>query len=511
MQVATSARGKDTDMSKVVLIGIDALDSTALGQLHDRLPNFSRMREDSVGIEFDGVFPPDSPTSWASIYSGLSPANHGIVLFADPLKRVSTMISEDVDDNTIRGKTFWDVAGRAGKRVCIIPHLLGYPPWDVNGLMIGRSGVTQDVQVRPESLREGCDLSKFKWNLALFPGSDRRGYLAKAEQQLNSEVEAGLSLLKSEEWDLFFISFGELDPIQYSFWNFYDRSDSAYPGPNQYEDVIPRFYEKFDEVIGRFLDSASPDSDFIVVSDHGIGARPSMLVNVNELLRLGGFLYSSQTTSGRTRRTLLKDSVLRAVDKYNLGNIAARLLRSFPWSKELFVSSHEIDWGRTEAYLLDQSGIKNYPYGGISLMNIDDERRSELVKNNIVQLLSGIRQPVETQKLFKWIVGREMIYSGEYIDRYPDILFELADGYGAGASVNSGVWGRSTTHRIAPGCHKQHNATFLVKLKSNRDISRTRMTLMDVSPTVLDLMGVERQGLYHDGGSILAPRADTSG
>jgi len=128
-------------MSRLVVIGIDALDSKTLSSLKDRLPNFRKLMDSGPQVEFDGVFPPDSPTSWASIFTGLNPANHGIVLFVDPLRRVSTMITKDVDDQTIRGKTFWDIAGRAGKKVCIIPHLLGYPPWDVNGVMIGRSGI----------------------------------------------------------------------------------------------------------------------------------------------------------------------------------------------------------------------------------------------------------------------------------------------------------------------------------------------------------------------------------
>ena len=84
------------------------------------------------------------------------------------------MISKDVDDSTIRGRTFWDIAGKMGKNVCILPHLLGYPPWPVNGVMIGRSGVNKDVQAFPQKIGEISDLSEFRWDLDLFPGERKK-------------------------------------------------------------------------------------------------------------------------------------------------------------------------------------------------------------------------------------------------------------------------------------------------------------------------------------------------
>ena len=227
-------------MRKILVIGIDALDSVTLNKLRQDLPVFNRLMEDTPDIKFDGVFPPDSPTSWASIYTGLNPSRHGIILFVDPLKRVSTMITKDVDDSTIRGKTFWDIASKMGKKVCVIPHLLGYPVWPVNGLMIGRSGINKDVQLFPEELAPKLNLAQFKWELDLFPGRDKDKYINLVESQLKREKDFVLDIMKDIDWDLFFVSFGELDPIQYSFWNYYDMNDPSYPGNNPYEGVIPK-------------------------------------------------------------------------------------------------------------------------------------------------------------------------------------------------------------------------------------------------------------------------------
>lgn len=493
--------------NRVLIIGIDALDATTLFKHRSELPYFSKLIENTPINTFDGVFPPDSPTSWASIYTGLNPAKHGIVLFTDPLKRVSTMVSKDVDDTSIRGRTFWDIAGKMGKKVCIMPHLLGYPVWPVNGVMIGRSGVTPDVQVYPEDISHEYYMSEFMWDLKLFPGRNKAGYIKCAQAQLQREQDFALQLFSKNEWDIFFISFGELDPIQYSFWNFYDTCDPSYPGENPYQDVIVDFYKAYDRIIGTFWALKETNTAIIVVSDHGIGSRPVRLFNVNEFLRRNDLLQlnNKQPNSSKTttvpRIAKVKQWLLLLIDRYDLGNYAAKGLKIFPMGKEMFISAPHIDWNRSTAYLTDQSGIKNYPYGGI-IVNGQSQGEYETIRDLIIQELSHVKDPDSGEKVVKWICKREDLYSGEYIDSYPDILFEFNSAYGAGATTPAEIFGESLTHNIAPGCHKQHHATFLISDYGDRDVREQGMSLIDVTPTVLDLLGIEWKRFEFDGKSI---------
>ena len=496
-------------MSKVLVIGIDALDSVTLAKLEQDLPNFHRLKEETPNINFDGVFPPDSPTSWASIYTGLNPAKHGIVLFVDPLKKVSTMITKDVDDSTIRGKTFWDIAGKSGKRVCIALHLLGYPVWPVNGIMVGRSSVTKDVQAYPQEISKKYDLSQFRWELDPFPGRNKKKYIEFAKNRIFREMTFGLKVLSECEWNLFFISFGELDPIQYSFWNYYDEKDPSYPGDNPYKNVIPEFYKLCDYVIGKFLSSMDSETVTIVVSDHGIGSRPVELINVNEFLRRKDLLTLKESkkrraNSSSTQVMQLKRTIVTIVDKYDLGNVAALFLRLFPKGKDWFVASQHIDWESSMAYLTDQSGIKNYPYGGIMIKKeVIQKMEYEELRNSIIKEFLKIEDPATGEEIVKWICKREELYSGEYSDSYPDILFELNEDYGAGATTPAPFLDKSLTHNIAPGCHKQHHATFLISGVSDKKVVKNNMTLMDVAPTILNLLGIEWKRFEFDGECIL--------
>jgi predicted AlkP superfamily phosphohydrolase/phosphomutase len=72
---------------KVLILGIDALDRELLDRFATQLPNFARLRKVAQTLDVISTFPPDSDTAWATIMTGLNPAQHGIVKFVDPLEK----------------------------------------------------------------------------------------------------------------------------------------------------------------------------------------------------------------------------------------------------------------------------------------------------------------------------------------------------------------------------------------------------------------------------------------
>ena len=72
---------------KVLLLGIDALDRLLIEKFASSLPNLTRLRESEVNLNVHSTFPPDSDTAWATIATGLNPAQHGVVRFVDPLEK----------------------------------------------------------------------------------------------------------------------------------------------------------------------------------------------------------------------------------------------------------------------------------------------------------------------------------------------------------------------------------------------------------------------------------------
>jgi len=101
--------------------------------------------------------------------------------------------------------------------------------------------------------------------------------------------------------------------------------------------------------------------------------------------------------------------------------------------------------------------------------------------------------------LMDWICRREELYTGPYISHFPDVLFELKDGYGVYWGIHTPLLGTAYEHNLASGGHKK-DAVFLIS-GTDRGTVRREMTLMDVAPTILDLLGVESDFGF-DGRSI---------
>lgn len=87
---------------KVLFLGIDALDRLLLEKFHDHLPNLSKLENAGRSLIISSTFPPDSDTAWATISTGLNPAQHGIVRFVDPLEKTYLLQNVPIDSTILR-------------------------------------------------------------------------------------------------------------------------------------------------------------------------------------------------------------------------------------------------------------------------------------------------------------------------------------------------------------------------------------------------------------------------
>lgn len=485
-------------MSKVIVIGIDGLDSVLLTNFKNDLPNFEKLKESSHNIKLKSVFPPDSPTAWTSIYTGMNPAEHGIISFKDPATEFKVC---DYLGTDISGKTFWDKAGNAGKKVCVVfPHL-GYPVWPVNGVMIGRTSEVDirefEIQTYPSSLSEKYNLSDLK-PMSSYPINI--GDIMKPTKDLIiNEVNLGLKLLNEVDWDLYFIYFSSLDNIEHLFWMYYDSKDPEYKEGNPYKDVIRDFYKFYDkEVIGKFLEFVDSNTTLIVLSDHGHAMRPSNVVNINEILRREGLLKSKTDNGSKInlKQQLLgnlKNNGLKLINNYRIaGKVTSKILSFFPKSASVFYYINPIDIEKTRAYISDPSGgLKAYSYAGIKLNPNIVSNEYEEVREEVIELISYVEDPITSENIVEWVLKREEVYNGEYLDKYPDILFKLKDDWGVGWEINKDIYTVSHSHKLHSGNHRQKSAVFLAK-NLNLEIKNS-IELMDIDSIVMSILGITNE------------------
>lgn len=483
-------------MQKVVIIGIDSMDRELINQFSDDLPNFQKLIQNSPQLQMSSVFPPDSDTAWASIYTGLNPAKHGIVMFVDPLEKASIQETDYLDTSNIKGKTIWDIAGQNGKKVCLIYPHLGYPVWPVNGFMISPIPKTDGFQMYPSDFQfpficEQLEVPKRIPDSA----TEYAEYLAQFKKIVKNEFDFGNKMMKHYDWDLFVFYSSALDFIQHIFWNYCDPEDPSYPGPNEFEQAIREFYILHDTLIGEMIDNAGPDIPIIILSDHGHTMRPVNLVNINELLRQNGYLVAKDTRAVPLLK--LKEKIKRsAVDlaqRMNLRKMGLQILRQFPKVREMYTIPSLIDFDRTIAHCSDLSGLKSYTYGGIIIRKekISERDTYEKIRDEIISTLLKTCPAGSKETIFEWIRKRENLYQGPYITIYPDIVFKLKEKFGAGWDIDVPLFTTAAAHNFFPGTHRG-DTPILFSINTNKSVlNNKKISLMDIAPSCLYLLGID--------------------
>ncbi len=499
-------------VKKLAMIGIDSMDPFILQKYQSELPNFSKIMRESPTLLLNSVYPVDTIPSWVTVFTGKEPSNHGILYVYDIFNFNQDGL-QTINLNQIRGKTFWDYANVHGYRTAVLFPNLIYPPWPIDGIMVSKSPHERrtnwikteiDVSCVPEDLHDDYNVPKSIEGLwGGYPGDENIFDWANLGKTIiEQEKEIGLQVFLNGRWDIYFIYFSLLDIVQHRLWRFFDPNDPLYPGDNEFSKIILDYYRLFDSIIGEYL-SIFPDISYIILSDHGHKSRPYKTINLNELLRVKGYLVPRQTYNILFKA--IRRYSLYLIDKMNLETHVIRLLANSGsltnTSKNIYAFTGSVDQKKSLACLSDFAGIKSYPSGGIAI-NRDQisPREYETIRNELLDLL---QKPIMNQYLFNWIGKREDIVPGECsADIYPDIVFELKDGYGVGWSMYTDLIDKAHDHKIASGGHRKEGV-LLCRNIGEKSIANW-IRLSDVAPTIMDIMDIEVNAGSFDGTSFLS-------
>ena len=468
-------------MTKVVILGISGLDADLLRVYGPSLPDVRRLLLHSPFLEMRSCFPPEPTPAWASIYTGLHPANHGILTSSDAPCSCPAFPYEShtIDQNMYTGhpqeaslpgvETFWSAASRAGKRVCIMNPLLTMPDEKVNGMVLAQPfSVTAVKQAGVMDAPSPRHLEAF---------------CSELQSRTLQQAALALELFHRDEWDLFFIQLDALDSAQHFLWRYSDPGDPAYPGRNQYAGRILEFYRLFDEIIGRFRRSMADDCVLLIVSGHGHGRRCAYRLHINEWLRSQGLLVAQE----------------------RLQDVLPRLARHLPGRRAAHRSLASIDKQTSVAQLVELAGIS--PFGGIVLNRDALVRRGESyqrVRDSLLQKLLQLR--VKGYPVVNWAKKREELHDSAFTTRYPDIVFELRSDFGVASNLFVPLVTPDGAHRVISGGHTAQGVLLMEHVPTFMDIQQgiSEPTVMDVAPTVLQLLGLA--GSKHDGKSLVSPQ-----
>ena len=323
-------------------------------------------------------------------------------------------------------------------------------------------------------------------------------------EALNHEYAIAEKIFSKEKWDILHIYFSLLDIIQHRLWRFFDENDPTYSFDNQLSQIILNYYKLFDTFIKDFIEKF-PDTSLMVVSDHGHSVRPMKTINVNEFLRQGGYLITKRKNSLFANK--IKHIILEIITKFDLEYSVIKIVSSngliTKKSKMMYSSKGMIDQ-QTIASLSSFVGIKSYSFGGIEI-NRNSISDSEYIKirQTIIDTLSNLKSS-DGKQLFNWVVKREDLYNhnpGKYHTQiFPDIVFELQRDYCVGWNLHSNLFEKSYDHKVASGGHSKDGVILLSNL--NREVKTNVVSLVDITPSILDILDVDRKGYNFDGKTI---------
>lgn len=262
------------------------------------------------------------------------------------------------------------------------------------------------------------------------------------------------------------------DRIQHMFWRHQDGNGNG-AAANQgdaHEDTIREMYIRMDELVGKTRRMLGDRDALLVMSDHGF-----------KTFRRGVDLNAWLLTNG----------YLRLVD----GKTSSRK-----------AYLEEVDWEHTRAYALGLAGIYINERGREASGRVDPGEEKERLVAEICEKLSGLEDADEGVEAVREAVPREKVYRGPYVGEAPDIIMGYRAGYRVAWDASVGKCGTevfSDNRKAWSGDHCMHPDAVPGVLFSNIAIpEETSPNIVDLGPTALKLLGVERPA-YMDGKSLV--------
>ncbi|MGA2552679.1 MAG: alkaline phosphatase family protein [Burkholderiaceae bacterium] len=288
---------------KVILLELNEINWPVVDRLVAQhgasyLPNFDRLRKQGTwATQIADERPPhlDPWITWVTLHTGVSREVHGASVL-------------EQDSATLSAKRTWDYAAEAGRSVGVFGSISAYPPRPVRGFMIPGPFAPGDetfpkelqpvqqinrryTQVHNRTTSALGPLSMIRTGMALVGLGLRPSTMATTAIQLAREKLAPhsrwkrVSLQPLLNFDFFSSLYRKYRPdfatwhsnhaahYMHHYWRAWD--DSQFPvrsSPQErarYGDAVPFGYRVCDELIGKFIRLADPQTVIVVASSMG--------------------------------------------------------------------------------------------------------------------------------------------------------------------------------------------------------------------------------------------------
>jgi predicted AlkP superfamily phosphohydrolase/phosphomutase len=263
-------------------------------------------------------------------------------------------------------------------------------------------------------------------------------------------------------------------------------------------------YQKLDQAIGKLLEASGPDTNLIILSDHGTGAFYKGVL-LNEWLRQKGWLVAKNEMGSSHRMFaslgLTRSNISATLRGMGLGRVE-RVIKDVLGNRIeiLPVSSraefpNAIDWEHTKAYSFGYHGqiyinLKGREPQGI----ISPGDEYDQVCREITQELMELIDPVDGKPVVDKVYHRSKAFHGPAYDEAPDLTVIMR---GLSYITRSGYeFGKAGEIFIPPlehqsGSHRMEGILIMAGPGvRSAGYQGNQSCIIDVAPTALHMMGL---------------------
>jgi predicted AlkP superfamily phosphohydrolase/phosphomutase len=438
-------RGKGKRPRRVVFIGLDGTPFTFMQRLiaEGRAPHAARLVQQGSLLRMDSVWPWVSSVAWSTMMTGVNPAKHNIFGFID--RDPKTYKQFIPTSRNMQAKTLWEMLSEAGRRVIVVNVPVTYPPRPVNGILVG-------CFLSPS-------LEKAVYPLSYLPTLQSLGYIIDADpwkareskemalREVNAALDARIRtlfyLLEHEEWDYLHVHVMETDRLHHFLWQ---QMEEGHP---RYAPAFYAFYQRIDEMLGQLAARLDEDTTLMWMSDHGFCSIKKE-VHVNHWLMEHGWLRLRNIPPDRNK----------GLDEIEPSSVA-----------------YSLDPGRVVIRVRGRE-----KEGCVAAGAEYEALRSEIAAESL-----QLRDPDSGEPIFQAAFRREELYHGPYLEQAADLILAPYDGY----DPKGALYKETLTYKgdELVGMHTFDDAMLYV---GGRSVAPSRFSVLNVLPTVLELMDVPR-------------------
>ncbi len=261
------------------------------------------------------------------------------------------------------------------------------------------------------------------------------------------------------------------DRVQHLFMRYLDPGHPANKGRDteKFKDAIKNAYKTADKTLGKILENIDSSTALIVLSDHGF-KQFKRGFNLNKWLFEKGYLVLKNDckTSGE-------------------------------WFRD-------VDWNKTSAYGLGLSGLYINQEGREKKGTVKNGNEKIKLLNELKSRLADVLDNENGKKAIREAHITSEVYKGPYKQNAPDLLMGYYPGYRT--SWNS-VSGR-VSGEIFEDNNEKWSGDHCIDFRevpgiiySNRKIMSEKPEIIDIAPSVLNLLGIEPPP-YMDGKPVIS-------